>query len=190
MEINTSSSFVQRKLTSPRRSDSNFKAPLYTRLCQFRHRHRHTFAYGNDDLRLHLSSGSPHRHGEASPISTLAAQPMIGKERMRPKINDAPGGWSSTFDTVDGKYCRFIYIFQHDRDTTGLCVTFGGAVDWKSRQLKLTAQSTTKFRHWPMIDASCGMCGSHFGGAQVMGWFGLCLLSSVCFLSVFQWLSV
>ena len=35
--INTSTSFFQRKLTSPRRSVSNFDAPPYNRLCQFRH---------------------------------------------------------------------------------------------------------------------------------------------------------
>jgi len=82
---------------------------------------------GNDDLPLHLSSGSQHRHGEASPISTLTAQPIIGTERLRTGINDASAGWRSTFDTVHDKYCRFIYMFHHDtdHDTTALCVTFG-----------------------------------------------------------------
>jgi hypothetical protein len=73
---------------------------------------------------------------------------MIGTERLRTGINDAQVGWSSTFDAVHGKYCRFIYMFHHDsdRDTTGLYVTSGGAVDWKSSQLKPTAQLTTKLR--------------------------------------------
>ena len=91
------------------------------------------------------------------------------------RINNAPAGWSSTFDIV--LQCNT------DHDTTGLCVTFGGAVDWKSRQLKPTTQSTTEFRHRPMIDASIGKSG-RLGGAQGMAWFGFCLLSSVCFLSV------
>jgi hypothetical protein len=82
------------------------------------------------------------------PISTPTAQPMIGTEMLHTGLNHAAAGWSSTFDTVHDKYCRFIYMFHHDtdRDTTGLRVTFGGAVDWKSRQLKLTAQSTTELR--------------------------------------------
>jgi len=84
------------------------------------------------------------------------------------------------------QYLRYSSSMQYRSRYNGLCVTFGGAVDWKSRQLKPTAQSTTEYRHWPMIDASNGMCGSHFGGAQGMAWFGFCLLSSICFLSVFS----
>ena len=101
-------------------------------------------------------------------------------------INDTLAGWSSTFDTVHGKYCRFIYMVHHDTDcdTTGLCVTFGGAVDWKSRQLKPTAQLTTELRTKHMTDASNGMSG-RLGGAQGMAWFGFCLLSSVFYLLVF-----
>jgi hypothetical protein len=117
---------------------------------------------------------------------------MIGTERLRMRINDAPAGWSSTFDTVHGKYCRFIYMFHHDtdRDTTGLCVTFGGAVDWKSRQLKLTAQSTTEFRRRPTIDDSNGMSGSRLGGARALPALAsvFCLLFVFCLF--FQWLSV
>ena len=46
MTINTSTTFVERKLTSPRRRVSNFDAPLYNRSFQFRHdTDRHTFAY-------------------------------------------------------------------------------------------------------------------------------------------------
>jgi hypothetical protein len=92
---------------------------------------------------------------------TPTAQPMIGTQRFRTRIYNAPAGWSSSFDTVHGKYCRFKYMFHHDtnHDTTGLCVTFGGAVDWKSRQLKPTAQSTTEHRNRHMIDASNVMSG-------------------------------
>ena len=74
-------------------------------------------------------------------------------------------------------------MFHHDtdHDTSGLCVTFGGVVDWKSRQLKPTAQSTAEFRNRPMIDASNGKSG-HLGGAQGMAWLCFCLLSSVCCL--------
>jgi hypothetical protein len=102
---------------------------------------------------------------------------MIGTERLRTRINDAPAHWSSTFDTV--LQCNT------DHDTTGLCVTFGGAVDWKSRQLKPTAQSTIELRNKHMIDPSNGMSGCHLGGAQGMAWFGFCLLSSVFYLLVF-----
>ena len=49
------------------------------------------------------------------------------------------------------------------------------------RQLKPTAQSTTEFRHEPIIDALNGLSGSHFGGAQ-----GMAQLASVfCLLFVF-----
>jgi hypothetical protein len=110
---------------------------------------------------------------------------MIGIEMMRTRNNDGPDGCSSTFDTVHGKYSRIQYIFQDNtnHNTRGLCVTFGGAVDWKTRQLKPTAQLTAELRkHKREI--------GHLGGAQGMAWFGFCLLSSVCFLSVFQLLSV
>jgi len=113
---------------------------------------------------------------------------MIGTKRLRTGINVTPAGWSSTFDTVHGKYCRFIYIFQHDtnHETTGLCVIFGGAVDWKSRQLKLTAQSTTELRNRHMIDASNGMSGGMVIWDELRAWhglasvFGLCLLFVIC----------
>jgi len=64
---------------------------------------------------------------------------MIATERLRMGINDAPAGWGSTFDTV--------LECDTDHNTTELCVTFGGVVDWKSRQLKPTAESATEFRH-------------------------------------------
>jgi len=136
---------------------------------------------GNDDCPLRLSSGSPHRHGEASPMSTPTAQHMIGTERLRTRKNDVLAGWSSTFNTVQGKHCRFIYIFQHNHYTTGLCVTFRVVVHWKLRQLNPTAQSTTKSRNRPMIDASNRMSGC-LGEAQGMACFGFCLLSSVFYL--------
>jgi hypothetical protein len=111
---------------------------------------------------------------------------MIGTERLRTRINDAPADWSSTFDTV--LQCNT------DHDTTGLCVTFGGAVDWKSRQLKPTAQSTTELRNRHMIDTSNGMSGRMVVWEELRAWHDLAsvfyLLSSVCFLSVFQWHSV
>jgi hypothetical protein len=98
---------------------------------------------------------------------------MIGTERLLTRINDAPAGWSSTFDTVLQR--------DTDHDTTGLCVTFGGAVDWKSRQLKPTAQSTTELRKHERENG-------RLGGAQGMPWFGFCLLFVFCLF--FQWLSV
>ena len=144
------------------------------------YRHRHTFAYvrtfpppynrlwacvfkrkWRSTLSLRLLSRSQHCHREVSPISTLTAQPMIETERLHTDINDGPPGWSSTFDTAHGKYWSLIYMFHHDtdHDTTGLCVTFGGVADLKSRQLKPTSQSTTEFRHRPMIDSSNDMSG-------------------------------
>ena len=81
-----------------------------------------------------------------------------------------------------------------DHDTTGLCVTFGGAVDWNSRQSNPTAQSTTELRNRHMIDACNGMSRRMVVWEELRAWHGLasvfCLLSSVCFLSVFQRLSV
>jgi hypothetical protein len=99
------------------------------------------------------------------------------------RITDAAAGLGSIFDTF---LPRDTNNDNSNHDTTGLCVTFRGAVDWKSRQLKPTAQSTTEYRHWPMIDTFNGMYGSHFGGAQGIAWFGFSLLSSVWFLSVFS----
>jgi hypothetical protein len=88
MTINSATLIVKRKLTLARRRVSNFNMPPYSRLCQLRYWHRHILDYvsiqhpttGYEPLRLtgerrstlplRLSSGSPHRHGEASPIST------------------------------------------------------------------------------------------------------------------------
>jgi hypothetical protein len=133
-----------------------------------------------------MSSGSQHRHREASPISILTAQPIIGSERLLTGINDTPAAWSSIFDKVIQRAAA------HNR--TGLCVIFGGAVDWKSRLLKPTAQSTTEFNNRSLIAALNCMIG-RLGGAHGMAWFGFCLLSSVfCLLFViclfFQLLSV
>jgi len=103
-------------------------------------------------------------------------------------INDAPAGWSSTFDIVHDKYCRFIYMFHHDtdHDTTGLCVTFGRAVDWKSRQLKPTAQSSTELRNRHIIDASNGMSRRMVVWEELRAWHDLASvfrLFSVCFFN-------
>jgi len=110
------------------------------------------FKMENNDLPLHLLSGSQHCHGAASAVSRLTAQPMIGTERPRTGTNDAPAR---------------------------LCVTCGGAVDCRSRQLKPTPQLTTKFKNRPIIDTSNGMSGC-LGGAQSMACFGFCVLSPVC----------
>ena len=115
---------------------------------------------------------------------TPTAQLVIGSKRLRTGINVVPAGWSSTFDTVHGKYCRFIYIFQHDQNTTGLCVTFGGAVDWKLTQLKPTAQSTIKFSNTHMIDASNGMSGRMVVWEELRAWHNLA--SVFCLLFVFS----
>jgi hypothetical protein len=103
---------------------------------------------------------------------------MIGAEWLHMGIKDAPAVWSSTIDTV--LQCNT------DHYTTGLCVTFRGATDWKSRHLKPAAQSTIELWRTPKINDSNGMSGSCLGGAQGMAWFGFCLLSSICFLSVFS----
>jgi hypothetical protein len=58
-------------------------------------------------------------------------------------------------------------------------------VDWKSRQLKPTAQLTTEFRHRPMVDTSNGMSG-RLGGAQGIAWFGFCLLAFIFCLFFFN----
>jgi len=92
------------------------------------------------------------------------------------RINDAPAGWSSIFVAF---LPRHTDNDNTDHDTTGLCVNFGGVVDWKSRQLKPTGQLTTELRKHERENG-------RFGGAQGMAWFGFCLLSSVCFRSVFS----
>jgi len=98
------------------------------------------------------------------------------------KLNNSPAGGSSTFDTVHGKYCRFIYILQHDHDTTGLCVTFKGAADYKSGQLKPTAQSTTELGNRHMLDASNAMSGRMVIWEELRAWRSLasvfCLFSA------------
>jgi len=173
MTINTSTSFVEWKLTSPWSSVSNFDEPLFNRLCQFRYDTntlsttwtsstvQHVMStcvqQGNDHLPLHLSSRNQDRHGDTSPISTPTAQPMIGTERLHMGINDAQAR---------------------------LCVTFGGAVDWKSRQLELTAQSTTELRNRHMIDASNGMSGRMVAWEELRAWH--CLASVFCLLFVFR----
>ena len=115
---------------------------------------------------------------------TPTAQPMIGTDRLRMEINDAPACWSSTFDTV--------LQSNTNHDATGLCVSFGGAADRKSTQLKPTAHSTTKFRDRPMLDASNGMSRRMVGWEELRAWHGFgsvfCLLFVFCLF--FQWLSV
>ena len=114
------------------------------------------------------------------------AQPMIGTERLRTRINDVPASWSSTFDTF---LPRDTDNFNSDHDTTGLCVTFGGVVDWKSRLLKLTAQSTTELRNRHMTDASNGMSGrmvvwelrAWHSLASVFYLFAVCFFNSLVF---------
>jgi hypothetical protein len=99
---------------------------------------------------------------------------MIGTERLRTRISDAPAGWSRIFVTFFPSDTGSDYS---DHDTTGLSVTFGGAVDWKPRQLTPIAYSTTEYRNSPLINASNGMSGC-LGGAQGVAWFVFCLLSS------------
>jgi len=95
-------------------------------------------------IQLGLSSGNYHRHGEGSAISTPTAKQMFGTARLRMGISDTPASWSSSCNKV----------IQHDTDHNRAeqCVTFGGAVDWKSRELKWTAQSITEYtkRQWLM----------------------------------------
>jgi hypothetical protein len=136
-----------------------------------RHEHPQLDTRLQSTLPLRLSSGSQHRHGEVSPISAPRVQPIIETERLHTGIHNAPAGWSSTFDTV--LQCN------SDHHTTGESVTFRRAADWKLRQLKPTAKSTTEYWKHELENG-------RLGGAQGMAWFGFCLLSSVCFLSVFS----
>ena len=132
-------------------------------------------------LPLHLSCASPHRHREVSPVAT--PQPMFGTERLRTGINDTPAARSSTFDTC--LWCDTDNV-NGDHDTTGLCVSFGGAVDWKSRLLKPTAQSTTKLRNRHMTDAFNGISGRMVIWEELRTWHDLasvfCLLLVWCLL--------
>jgi len=87
--------------------------------------------------------------------------------------------WRFTWFELYLRYCCSMQYWSH---TARLCVIFGGAVDWKSSPLKGRAKSTTELRKHER-ENGC------LGGVQGMAWLGFCLLSSVCFLSVFQWLS-
>jgi hypothetical protein len=70
--------------------------------------------------------------------------------RLHMRINNTPAGWNSIVDTCLA--CDVDNV-NSNQDPTGLCVTFEDAVDWKSRQLQLTAQLTTNLRNRHMIDA-------------------------------------
>ena len=70
-----------------------------------------------------------------------------------------------------------------DHDTPEPCVTFGGTVCWKSRQLKPTEQSTTMVRNRHMIDASNGISGRRVVWEELRAWHGLA--SVFCILFVF-----
>jgi hypothetical protein len=114
---------------------------------------------------------------------------MIGTERLHTRINDVPAGWSSIFITflpcnTDNDHS--------DLDSSGLCVTFGRAVDLKLRKLKLTAQLTSELGNRHMFATSNGMSGGMVIWGELRAWHGLA--SVFCFLFVFclylQWLSV
>jgi len=143
--INTSTSFLKWKITSPWRRDSNF---------------------------------------DMTPTPT--AQPMIGTATLFMRINDVPAGWSSTLVAFHPPDTDNV---NSDHDSTGLCVTFRAAVDWKLRQWKLTAQSTTELRDRHMFVTSNGISRGMVICEERTAWHGLasvfCYLSSVCFLSVF-----
>jgi len=137
----------------------------------------------NDDLPLHFLSRSQHHHEEASPSSTRiqTTQPMIGTQWLRMGITDTHACWRSIFDTLlpcdtDDDNCN--------RDTTGLCVTVGAAIDWKSRRWKLTAQLTTELLNWHMFDPSNGMSGIMVVWEELRAWHVLasvfCLLFDFC----------
>jgi hypothetical protein len=117
------------------------------------------------------------------PTLTLTAQHMIGTEWLHAEINDTPAGWSSTFDTVHGNYCRCIYIFQPYHDTTGLYINFGWAVDWMPRALKPIALSTTEHTNRNAIDATDYMSRRIVICEESRAWHGLA--SVFCLLSVF-----
>jgi hypothetical protein len=131
-----------------------------------RHRttgYRHLCFEGNDDQHFHFISRAavkiPTRSGSNSDTNT-----------------------DSTTHNCDRKAAyRNQRRSSCDRNTTGLCVTFGGAADWMSRKLTPTAQSTTELRkhEWE---------NGRLGGAQGMTKFGFCLLFVICLF--FQWLGV
>jgi len=192
MTITTSTSFVEWKLTSPRRSVSNFDAPLSSRLCQFPHdTDRDTPSHKYVHIR-HRTSGCEHvcltgkRRYSASFVERKYTSPRRCAYNF--DTNSTTHDWDR--EAAYGKQRRSSW----DRDTTGLCVTFGGAVDWKSRHWKPTAQSTTELRTRHRVDAFNGMGGRMAVWEELRPWHGLAsvfwLLSSVWFQSVFQWLSV
>jgi len=76
----------------------------------------------------------------------LIAKHIMGTVRLHNKMNDSPAGWSNIFDTYHPLHNN---NDRTNHDTTGLDVTIGGVVNWKSTQLQLTAQSTTELTNWP-----------------------------------------
>jgi len=232
MMINSSTSFVEQKLTSPWRNVSNVDAPHTTGYANFdvtpTHTRLHYHPQLNNWLRstlpLRLSSGSQHCDGEMAPISIPTDTPshwsthtqlldhlppdncLWAPAFKRKQRSTLPGHVSNGINIPGEKCLQFRQrqrnpwlgprgcVSESNDAPAVLCVTFGGAVDWKSWQLKLSAQSTTELRNRHMLDASNGMSGRMVIWEELRAWHGLasviCLLSSVCFLCVFQWLSV
>ena len=133
-----------------------------------------------------MLSGSQHRHREGFPIlapaqtltQTSTAQPRIGTERLITGINGVPAGWSSTLDTVHGKYCKSIYCPMLQQDCLlPLVELFTGISDSSSHQhTRLPSSgighnSRFQWHEWE---------NSHLGGAQGMPWCGFCLQFVFC----------
>jgi len=192
MTINTSPSFVEQKLTSPRRRVPNFDAPPYSRLCQFR---RDT----DTDTPSHTYVHIRHRTTGCEHVCSKGKQPysasFVERKYTSPRRSASNSDTDSTTHDWDREAAYGIQRCSNcDHDTTVLCVTFGGAVYWKSRQWKPTAQTTTELRTRHLVDAFNGMSGRIVIWEELRPWHRLAsdfwLLWSVCFQSVFQWLSV
>jgi len=181
--INTCTLFVERKLTLPQRSVATFDVPCMYISTTVQQVVSNCVYTGHDDHLLCLPSGSPHPHGVVWRISTPTVQPMIWTKRLRTTINDAQAGCSSIFVTF--LPCDTYNINSAHR-TTGLCITFSGVVELKSRQSKAKAQLTTELRYRHILDASNGMSGRMVICKELRAWHSLAsvfCVFSVCFFN-------
>jgi len=132
MTINTFTSFVEQKLTFLQRCVSNFNTPPHNMLCQF----RHTVEYAQT-LSTSRASATVQQV-----MSSCGKREMIINTLTSfvERNSTSPPRTVSNFDTEritheldqEAAY-RNPPSFSCDHDTRGLCVTLGGAVDWKSR---------------------------------------------------------
>jgi len=123
--INTSTSFVERKSTLRWRNGSNFNTDRYTFALVHTHSTTRSSATGQllmstcvskettiDSSRACVQRNQ-HPRGEVSPISTATAQPMIGTERLRKRIE-----WCSSRTVCHLRRSGWLEVMAVEADST------------------------------------------------------------------------